>query len=57
MIILRTPAGITATFSDGVTVNGTTTSGSQTVAGASIGGSTDLLWTITAASNDTVTFT
>ena len=57
VIIFRTEAGITASFSAGVVVNGTTVSSDNTeVAGAAISGSTDLCWTVTAAASDTVTF-
>lgn len=55
IIILRAPSTVIATFSAGVTVNGTTTSGSQAVTGTLVGG-TDRYWEITAASSDTVTF-
>ena len=57
VILLRTAAGVTARFTAGVVVNGTSVSSDNTaVAGAAIGGSTDLLWTVTAAASDTVTF-
>ena len=57
VIILRTEAGVSAAFSAGVVVNGTTVSSDNTtVAGAAISGSTDLCWTVTAAASDTVTF-
>jgi len=55
VIILRAIDGLVATFSAGVTVNGTTTTSSQAVAGTLVGG-TDRYWEITAASGDTVTF-
>lgn len=54
IIILRGLSGLIATFSAGVTVNGTTTSSSQAVAGTTVGN--DLVWVVTAASGDTVTF-
>ena len=58
VIILRTATGVTARFSAGVVVNGTTVSADNTaVAGTVVGGgSTDLTWTVTAAASDTVTF-
>ena len=55
VIILRTVGGLVARFTAGVTVNGTTVTVNNTaVAGTSVG--SDLLWIITAASSDTVTF-
>ena len=57
VILLRTGSGVTARFTAGVVVNGTSVSADNTaVAGAAISGSTDLLWTVTAAASDTVTF-
>ena len=57
VILLRTAAGVTARFTAGVVVNGTSVSTDDTaVAGSAISGSTDLLWTVTAAASDTVTF-
>ena len=57
VIIFRTEAGVSASFSAGVVVNGTTVLSDNTpVAGAAISGSTDLCWTVTAAASDTVTF-
>ena len=58
VIILRSLANTNAAFTAGTIVNGTTVSVDGTnVPGASISGSTDLLWTITEANGDTVTFT
>ena len=58
VIILRTATGVTARFSAGVVVNGTSVIANDTaVAGTVVGGgSTDLVWTVTAAASDTVTF-
>ena len=55
VIILRTTAGVVARFTAGVTVNGTAVTVDDTaVSGTTVG--SDLLWIITAASSDTVTF-
>ena len=55
VIILRTTAGLVARFTAGVTVNGTAVTVDNTaVSGTTVG--SDLLWIITAASSDTVTF-
>ena len=55
VIILRTVGGLVARFTAGVTVNGTTVSVDNTVVnGTSVG--SELIWIITQASSDTITF-